>query len=134
MGSYSSRKRYDQGMSHKSYSSEYTSPTADNAEDDAQTKFYKQHMRRDKAPPPSGSTPIYDFDEWSRAHYGKNFERRQTSKKRYEKIKKAEGNSQVRHIELVVLGVCSFICFMVVFTKFDQESYDRVKEDEGSTK
>lgn len=40
----------------------------------------------------------------------------------------------MRHIELVVLGVCSFICFMVVFTKFDQESYDRVKEDDGSTK
>lgn len=134
LGSYKSRKRYDQGMVQKSYTNEYSSPTADDPEDDAQTKFYKQHMRRDRPPPPTGSTPIYDFDEWSRQHYGKNFDRRQTAKKRYERIKREEGNSQVRHIEYTVLAMCAFVCFMVVFSKLDQRSYDDVKSGGSNSK
>lgn len=134
LGSYKSRKRYDQGMVQKSYANEdYNSPSADAPEDDAQTKFYKQHMRKDRPPPPTGSTPIYDFDEWSRVHYGKNFDRRQTAKKRYERIKREEGSSQVKHIEFTVLAMLTFVCFMVVFSKLDQSSYDRdaVKKEES---
>lgn len=105
---------------------EYTSPSEPEPEDDAQTKFYKQHMRRDRAPPPTGATPIYDFDEWSRAHYGKNFDRRQSAKKRYDRIKETQGSTKVRNIEISVLGVCAFVCFMVVYSKLDMDSYDTV--------
>lgn len=118
-------------MTHKAYSNDYSTPeAAEEPEDDPQTKFYKQHMRKDKPPPPTGSTPIYDFDEWSRAHYGQNFTRRQTARKRYERLKREEGSSQVRHIELSVLAVLTFVCFMVVFSKLDQHSYDNVKDDQ----
>lgn len=110
----------------KSQPVDYESPSADHPEDDAQTKFYKQHMRKDRPPPPEGATPIYNFDEWARSHYGKNFDRRQTAKKRYERIKKSEGNSQVRHIEYSVLLICTFVCFMVVYSKMDHDSYDSV--------
>lgn len=62
LSSYQTRKRYDQGMAQKSYTNDYSSPS-DEVADDPQTKFYQQHMRKDRPPPPTGSTPIYDFDE-----------------------------------------------------------------------
>lgn len=135
LGSYNSRKRYDQGMVQKSYTNDYNSPTAssEETEDDPQTKFYKQHMRKDRPPPPTGATPIYDFDEWSRAHYGTNFNRRQTARKRYERIKREEGDTQVRRIEFTVLGILAFVCFMVGFSKWDQQSYDTVKSTEDAS-
>lgn len=111
----------------RSYSNEYESPSAEHPEDDAQTKFYKQHMRKDRPPPPTGATPIYNFDEWARSHYGKNFDRKQTAKKRYEKIKESQGNVQVRNIEYSVLLICSFVCIMVVYSNLDRSSYDNVK-------
>lgn len=46
------------------------------SEDDAQTKFYKQHANRAKPPPPTGRTPIYNFDEWSKSHYAHNFNKK----------------------------------------------------------
>lgn len=120
----------------KSYTNDYTSHSAEDVEDDAQTKFYKQHMKKDRPPPPTGSTPIYDFDEWSRVHYGNNFNRRQTARKRYERIKNEQGNTQVRRIEFTVLAILCFVCFMVVFSKLDQGSYDNVKDkgaDDGNS-
>lgn len=129
LGSYKSRKRYDQGMIHKSHSQDFSSPSEPAEEDDAQTRFYKQHMKRDKAPPPTGATPIYNFDEWAKAHYGINFERRQNSKRRYDRLKTQQGNTQVRHIEISVLLCLAFVCIMTAFSKFDQSSYDQVKEE-----
>lgn len=105
----------------------YSAAAAEEPDDDPQTKFYKQHMKRDRPPPPTGSTPIYDFDEWSKAHYGANFTRRQTARKRYERIKREHGDTQVRRIEFTVLFILGFVCFLVVYSKLDQSSYDIVK-------
>jgi DnaJ homolog subfamily C member 30 len=44
------------------------------------SKFYKSRGKTY-----SGKTPIYDFDEWSKNHYTKSFERREKAKFRYER-------------------------------------------------
>lgn len=41
--------------------------------EDPQMKFYRSREKRTRPPPPDGRTPIYDFDEWSRQHYGSTF-------------------------------------------------------------
>lgn len=53
-------------------------------EDDAQTKFYKQHMRRSERPLASGRAPIYNYDEWTDNHYSASFARSQSNKKAYQ--------------------------------------------------
>lgn len=44
----------------------------------AVSKFYKSRGQTF-----SGKTPIYDFDEWSKNHYGKTFQRREKAKARH---------------------------------------------------
>lgn len=134
LGSYKTRKRYDQGMVQKTFTNDYSAPSSVEPNDDPQTKFYKQHMKKDRPPPSSGSTPIYDFDEWARAHYGTNFARRQTARKRYERIKREEGDgsSRVRTIEYSVLALLTLISCLVVFSRWDHDSYDTVRRDRGS--
>lgn len=41
-----------------------------------QAKFYESRH--------TGTTPVYDFDQWSKAHYGYAFERSQRIKQRWE--------------------------------------------------
>lgn len=87
LGNFRLRKLYDKGIIHtagREYS-DAASHEINDHEDDPQTKFYKARMNRSDAPTPTGRTPIYDFDEWSRAHYGGTFERRQQGKKKLKK-------------------------------------------------
>lgn len=53
-------------------------------EDDAQTKFYKQHMRRSERPSASGRAPIYNYDEWTDNQYSASFARSQSNKRAYQ--------------------------------------------------
>lgn len=49
-------------------------------DDDPQTKFYKQHMKRSERPPIDGRTTIYNFDEWTKECITKSFARQQDFK------------------------------------------------------
>lgn len=53
-------------------------------EDDAQTKFFKQHMRRNQRPD-TYNNRAHSYDEWSKVHYTKIFEQNQKEKRRYER-------------------------------------------------
>lgn len=50
-------------------------------EDDAQTKFYKQHARRSERPHVSGRSTIYDFDEWTSKTITESFQKKQEIKR-----------------------------------------------------
>lgn len=50
-------------------------------EDDPQTKFYKQHMKRSERPPVQGRSRNYNFDEWTKECITKTFNRQQEFKK-----------------------------------------------------
>lgn len=94
-------------------------------EDDAQTKFYKRHMTRAETPHSSGRTPIYNFDEWSAAHYGKAFERKQNAQRKYrtndEKFKReSDGIKSEIVIFSILMGFVSFL-----FISFQLDSVDK---------
>lgn len=94
--------------------------------DDPQTQFYKRHMSRTEAPHASGRTPIYDFDAWTEAHYGKTFARRQTAQNRY-RNKQHDDTVEMngRKSEILIFGMLScFFGFFFVFLQWDKSSLD----------
>lgn len=57
------------------------SPVSD-AESASYSRFYRQANR--KTPTVGGRTHAYNFDEWHKAHYQQNLQRKQQEKRRYE--------------------------------------------------
>lgn len=129
LGNFRLRKLYDKGIIHtagREYSEAATHEV--NIEDDPQTRFYKARMKRSDAPTPTGRTPIYDFDEWSRNHYGGTFERRQEGKKKFQKKdtqRRMDEDSLQKDFMLFGL-VIAVIGFMVMST--DMAAHDTVVE------
>lgn len=88
LGNYRLRKLYDKGILHtagRQYARQQdaVSKEAEEEEDDPQTRFYKKRMTRTHVPTASGRTPIYDFDEWSRNHYGASFNRKKKAEEKF---------------------------------------------------
>lgn len=136
LGNFRLRKLYDKGIIHtagREYS-EAASHDINVPEDDPQTRFYKARMNRSDAPTPTGRTPIYDFDEWSRAHYGDTFERRQEGKKKFvrkEQERKMEADSLQKDYMLFSL-VLVVIGFMVMSTNMAAHDTVVVKNKKDS--
>ncbi|XP_058062942.1 dnaJ homolog subfamily C member 30, mitochondrial [Anopheles bellator] len=129
LGNYRLRKLYDKGILHTA-GHEYanaTQPAAEPVEDDAQTRFYKKRMERSQAPSATGRTPIYDFDEWSRNHYGSRFEQKMKAEERFRKKAEREEifKTRLQHeyiiFPLIVFSVLYFIIMM------QESSYDTPK-------
>ncbi|XP_055378002.1 dnaJ homolog subfamily C member 30, mitochondrial-like isoform X2 [Condylostylus longicornis] len=81
LGNLRLRRLYDKGIIHTAGAQYASEPQFE--EDDPQTKFYKAREKRAEVPHAEGKTTIYDFDEWSQAHYGSTFDRKQKAKKRH---------------------------------------------------
>lgn len=98
--------------------------------DDAQTKFYKRHMTRTETPHSSGRTPIYNFDEWAAAHYGKTFARRQHAQTKYRtQQQKEERASDGLKAEIVVFGVLlGLVSIFFIFFKYETLDRDLPKK------
>lgn len=82
-------------------------------------------MTRSDAPTASGRTPIYNFDEWAAAHYGKTFARKQHAQTRYRtQQQKEERASDGLKAEVVVfgilIGVVSLFCILFQYEPFDR--------------
>lgn len=89
--------------------------------DDAQTKFYKSRFKRSTVADSTGRTPIYDFDEWSRQHYGKAFERRQEAKSKFDR-QEAQKHIQRMSVqnEIIIFGL--IFCVAATYMIFVAES------------
>ncbi|XP_055641953.1 dnaJ homolog subfamily C member 30, mitochondrial [Toxorhynchites rutilus septentrionalis] len=126
LGNYRLRKLYDKGILHtagRQYAQQ--EPVAKPPEeDDPQTRFYKKRMTRTHVPTASGRTPIYDFDEWSRAHYGQSFERKKAAEqKARNKAQKEEIiNSATLHVYVVFATVSLVVLYG--FVTIQEQSYD----------
>lgn len=96
-------------------------------EDDAQTRFYKRHMRKTEMPHASGATPIYNFDEWNAQHYGKAFARNQISRQKHMRRNCVEIDNQ-RKTENALFGAAVvLLSFFGIVYLVDRSSHDRVK-------
>ncbi|XP_053697586.1 dnaJ homolog subfamily C member 30, mitochondrial, partial [Sabethes cyaneus] len=118
LGNYRLRRLYDKGILHtagKQYAQSDPSITKEPEEDDAQTRFYKKRMQRTHVPSASGRTPIYNFDEWARHHYAKNFERKKAAEEKFKARSERDAivDAHVVH-GYVVWGVVGLIAVYVI--------------------
>lgn len=112
----------------------YHSATQKEEDEDPLAKFYKSREHRSRAPPPSGRTPIYDFDEWSRQHYGATLRRDFENKRRV----KMYNDIQMQHkqemkIERVMFGMGIVLMFFIALTNWLEEDYDNVRENQDNS-
>ncbi|XP_058117270.1 dnaJ homolog subfamily C member 30, mitochondrial [Anopheles ziemanni] len=127
LGNYRLRKLYDKGILHtagRHYASEAPSAASEQPEDDAQTRFYKKRMNRTHAPTASGRTPIYDFDEWSRNHYGSRFEQKMKAEERFKRKAEREEIFQTRLQHEYIIFPLLFFCILYCVIAFQEASYD----------
>ncbi|EDV48215.1 dnaJ homolog subfamily C member 30 [Drosophila erecta] len=131
LGNYRLRRLYDKGIVHTA-GAQYAQDIKDAAEpvveDDAETKFYKSRFQKSRVADSDGRTPIYDFDEWSRNHYGKSFDRRQAAQAKYDRIKvqketnKMSGQTDIVLLSFIFAGVAVYLMFLA------ESSYDTPKQ------
>ncbi|XP_040156172.1 dnaJ homolog subfamily C member 30, mitochondrial [Anopheles arabiensis] len=130
LGNYRLRKLYDKGILHtagRQFASEAPTAAADHTEDDAQTRFYKKRMTRTHAPTATGRTPIYDFDEWSRNHYGSRFDQKMKAEERFKKKAEREEIFKTRLQHEYIIFPLLFVCVMYCVIVFQEGTYDAPK-------
>jgi DnaJ family protein C protein 30 len=127
LGNLRLRKLYDKGILHTA-GAQFAQNAEGTARDDSESKFYKSREQRSKAPPPTGKTPIYNFDEWTYMHYGAAFARREEAKARYaNKVGRSISDRHIFFSELVLIGV-TFILTFLSFSYMKNKSYDVVED------
>jgi DnaJ family protein C protein 30 len=128
LGNLRLRKLYDKGILH-TVSPQFAQHAEEGTQSETESRFYRSREQRSKAPPPTGRTPIYNFDEWTRMHYGAAFARREAAKARYER-KVGESINDRHHLytELIFLGAV-FILVSLSLTYIKKVSYDVVEDE-----
>ncbi|XP_014243466.1 dnaJ homolog subfamily C member 30-like [Cimex lectularius] len=112
LGNYNSRKLYDRGL---------TTIYEGTADASAKSEPFKDKYRM---PTASGRTVVYDYDEWTRAHYGHNFARRNAAKERYEWIHKSKAkHTEFKKIQNVVFVFVTFF-ILITFASQYRENLD----------
>ncbi|XP_065557791.1 uncharacterized protein LOC136025733 [Artemia franciscana] len=120
---------YDKGV----ISSKLGSFTPREQEDELkrQSKFYKSRDKVHKTPM-TGRTAIYDFDAWSKSHYGETFIRREKAKARWTK---EQEYSAMKNDAKDMSYLAKFILIaVVVYTCYSMTDYDTVPEKSRTSK
>lgn len=81
-------------------------------EDDAQTKFYKQHMVKSEIPTVSGESRLgRDLDNWQASKITQSFEHQQYMKRVIKNREEDEKHSTTRNLQYFFVSI---ICFLVI--------------------
>lgn len=93
-------------------------------------------MKKSKVPNAQGKTTIYDFDEWSRAHYGTSFARRQAAKERYDRqeARKERNALQLKSEILLILMAATVVGFGAVFWQEYHYDTNRITKKDNKKK
>nr|CAI5830801.1 unnamed protein product [Callosobruchus analis] len=134
LGNIKTRKLYDKGLYMGSMSH---SPVAEEPVD----KFHQSRETRSKPPTPTGRTPIYDFDEWSKQHYGATFRKKQINKENariYQMHREMEQNSAKAETVLFLLALFFFICYeylwyVTIKKTFEDLEKNKIKNEHDCT-
>lgn len=76
-------------------------------------------MKRSERPHASGRTPIYDFDEWTKQHYGQSFNRKQAAKSEYIRVREHKIRSSDEIKKETVIGFFIVLLFTIAFCCLD---------------
>ncbi|VEN61379.1 unnamed protein product [Callosobruchus maculatus] len=132
LGNIKTRKLYDRGLYMGSMGH---SSVAEEPKDEPIDRFHQSRETRSRPPTPTGKTPIYDFDEWSKQHYGATFRRMQTNKENariYQMHRQMEQNSAKAESVLFLLALVFFICMCFSTNNgYDQVSSYKNKQVEA---
>lgn len=130
LGNFKLRKLYDKGILHTA-GTEFADqvPTEEEVEDDAQTKFYKQRLKRAEAPTAEGDAIQYDLDKWTREQYIRSFNRKQSVKEKYEMYQNIDkAHKQKFHSEITVYVAALFLLIFVIYGLMpDRKATDEYK-------
>lgn len=97
-------------------------------EDDAQTKFYKQHMVKSQPPEMSDRLTARDFDSWASSKITESFQHQQYIKSVIKDRKEDEEQTEARGIQY---GVAVFMgCIIICINFYYQNQHDRLHETE----
>ncbi|CAG9830957.1 unnamed protein product [Diabrotica balteata] len=120
LGNVNTRKMYDKGLYFRSAV----------VSDDVTDRFHKSRETRSRPPPPDGRTPIYDFDEWAKNHYGATFRRQMENKRRSDHYRDTrEQTIQTQKLEKVVFSLLALVLLCMYYTSaesFDQSEFGGV--------
>lgn len=95
-------------------------------EDDAQTKFYKQHMVKSQPPEMSDRMTARDFDKWSSTIISESFKHQQYIKNVIKDREEDEKQTEIRSLQYAFVA---FICFLIILINiYYQSEHDRVHE------
>ncbi|XP_065354868.1 dnaJ homolog subfamily C member 30, mitochondrial [Calliphora vicina] len=134
LGNFRLRRLYDKGIIHTA-GSQYAQATEETVkdvdqevEDDPSTKFYKSRFTKSKVSNSEGRTPIYNFDEWSKEHYGKSFERRKAAKAKFDRTQaQAKEHALIAQNEILLFGI-AVVCVLIYLKFMAESSYDTPKD------
>lgn len=97
-------------------------------EDDAQTKFYKQHMVKSQPPEMSGRMTARDFDSWSSSRITESFQHQQYIKKVILDREEDENHMHTRGRQFAFVIV--FCSLLVCVNIYYQNEHNRQHEGE----
>ena len=115
LGNHDNRRRYDKG---------FLSGMNDDDDSTAQEAMTKKTYTANDRSTPSVRIPIYNYDEWSRAHYGQAFARRSAAKNEYDINENINVNVKRDNAIFTILLV--FIILLFFSTIFTNDKIDRI--------
>jgi len=123
LGNLKMRKMYDRGLFPGSRNFQHPSDAENgDAEFSDQAKY-----KRTRSQPATGRTAIYNFDEWSRFHYGNAINRRNKMKEQHEKQQRDEvRDAGSKESEFFTLCAVGFIVLLLALNGAAYENHDRV--------
>ena len=116
LGNIKLRKMYDKGLLPRD-----SSIRPDDLDIEYQEPEVKSPYKRNRAQPTTGRTDIFDFDQWSRLHYGVAMNRRSAAKEKWEAQKVSDKELEDDHrsdsfIGFALLGVLLLVGLQAVGT------------------
>lgn len=137
LSNYRLRRLYDKGIIHTAgpqYAKQAPSDKPDfeeAEEDDPQTKFYKSRFTKSKVANSQGQNPIYDFDEWARAHYGKSMNRKRDAQERFNRKQAQREDNRItfqKEIVIYSLVIGTILVFIVTHmeSNYDRPNYKKI--------
>jgi len=88
--------------------------------------------RRTRSQPSTGRTSAFDFDEWSRVHYGYAMDRRAAAKQKHEaNQEKARNNKQDEQSDYLIFGAILSCILLTTLTLSGRSDFDKIPPDDN---
>ncbi|KAJ0173102.1 hypothetical protein K1T71_011278 [Dendrolimus kikuchii] len=125
LGNVKLKKMYDKGLLVGRENTSRMDYKPDPEPTDPTLKFYKSRTSRHVTPTMDGKTPIYNFDAWSKQHYGDLFEKAKYDKELLRKKREKQAEAQVSNRQEGIIYMLFALGSLVMLLVFQGNDYDR---------